>query len=84
MKSRVYTQHAYMRPLGVVIYVAYLVCLPKLSYTYSAVAMVLGIDDDNGPKLYKCDPAGHFFSYKATSVGMKEQEAINFGKENEN
>ncbi|KAJ4831682.1 hypothetical protein Tsubulata_042312 [Turnera subulata] len=58
-KSQVYTQHAYMRPLGV-------------------VAMVLGIDDEFGPKLYKCDPAGHFFGHKATSAGLKEQEAINF------
>ncbi|ESR66061.1 hypothetical protein CICLE_v10010323mg [Citrus x clementina] len=47
-KSQVYTQHAYMRPLGV------------------------------GPQLYKCDPAGHFFGHKATSAGLKEQEAINF------
>ncbi|KAI5585146.1 hypothetical protein BDE02_06G126100 [Populus trichocarpa] len=58
-KSQVYTQHAYMRPLGV-------------------VAMVLGIDEENGPQLYKCDPAGHFFGHKATSAGLKEQEAINF------
>ncbi|KVH97938.1 Proteasome, alpha-subunit, N-terminal domain-containing protein [Cynara cardunculus var. scolymus] len=58
-KSQVYTQHAYMRPLGV-------------------VAMVLGIDDENGPRLFKCDPAGHFFGHKATSAGLKEQEAINF------
>lgn len=28
------------------------------------VAMVLGIDDEFGPKLYKCDPAGHFFGHK--------------------
>ncbi|KAF2304124.1 hypothetical protein GH714_027434 [Hevea brasiliensis] len=58
-KSQVYTQHAYMRPLGV-------------------VAMVLGIDEENGPQLYKCDPAGHFYGHKATSAGLKEQEAINF------
>nr|GLL27810.1 proteasome subunit alpha type-6-like [Ipomoea trifida] len=58
-KSQVYTQHAYMRPLGV-------------------VAMVLGIDDEKGPQLFKCDPAGHFFGHKATSAGSKEQEAINF------
>ncbi|KAJ6369319.1 hypothetical protein OIU78_001646 [Salix suchowensis] len=58
-KSQVYTQHAYMRPLGV-------------------VAMILGIDEENGPQLYKCDPAGHFYGHKATSAGLKEQEAINF------
>ncbi|CAK9149468.1 unnamed protein product [Ilex paraguariensis] len=58
-KSQVYTQHAYMRPLGV-------------------VAMVLGIDDEKGPQLFKCDPAGHFFGHKATSAGSKDQEAINF------
>ncbi|KAI3982466.1 hypothetical protein MKX01_006597 [Papaver californicum] len=58
-KSQVYTQHAYMRPLGV-------------------AAMVLGIDEETGPQLFKCDPAGHFYGHKATSAGLKEQEAINF------
>lgn len=27
-------------------------------------AMILGIDDENGPQLFKCDPAGHFFGHK--------------------
>ncbi|KAK8934329.1 Proteasome subunit alpha type-6 [Platanthera zijinensis] len=58
-KAQIYTQHAYMRPLGV-------------------AAMILGIDEEKGPKLFKCDPAGHFFGHKATSAGLKEQEAINF------
>ena len=26
--------------------------------------MILGIDDENGPQLFKCDPAGHFFGHK--------------------
>eukprot|EP00249_Psilotum_nudum_P027366 c34944_g1_i1 orf=317-1057(-) len=58
-KSQVYTQHAYMRPLGV-------------------AAMIIGIDEELGPQLFKCDPAGHYVGYKATSAGLKEQEVVNF------
>ena len=32
--------------------------------SYSAAAMLIGIDDEQGPQLYKCDPAGHYFGYK--------------------
>ncbi|KAI3734033.1 hypothetical protein L6452_13493 [Arctium lappa] len=27
-------------------------------------AMVLGSDDENGPRLFKCDPADQFFGHK--------------------
>ena len=30
------------------------------------------------PQLFRCDPAGHFVGFKATSAGQKEQEANNF------
>lgn len=60
--SQVYTQHANMRPLG--------------------IAMILiGIDvegEKKTPQLYRCDPAGYYVGYKATSAGQKEQEANNF------
>ncbi|GLI64979.1 hypothetical protein VaNZ11_008403 [Volvox africanus] len=58
-KAQVYTQHAYMRPLGV-------------------VSMLIGIDEERGPQLFKVDPAGYYVGYKATAVGVKETEAHNF------
>jgi hypothetical protein len=50
----VYTQHAYMRPLGVSV-------------------ILLAIDEERGPLLYKTDPAGYFVGYKAVAAGQKEQ-----------
>ncbi|KAJ0947945.1 putative proteasome endopeptidase complex [Helianthus annuus] len=32
------------------------------------MAMILGIDDENGPRLFKCDPAGHFFGHKVCEI----------------
>jgi len=58
-QAQVYTQHAYMRPLGV-------------------SAILLAIDEERGPLLYKTDPAGYFVGYKAVAAGQKEQEAVNF------
>ncbi|KAF2070223.1 hypothetical protein CYY_008457 [Polysphondylium violaceum] len=43
------------------------------------VSMILiGIDDELGPQLFKVDPAGVYSGYKATGAGEKEQEATNF------
>lgn len=41
------------------------------------VTMFIGMDDELGPQLYRCDPAGHFVSFKACAAGQKEQEANN-------
>eukprot|EP00871_Galdieria_phlegrea_P002818 jgi/Galph1/3537/GphlegSOOS_G2218.1 len=57
--NQVYTQHAYMRPLGVSL-------------------IFMGMDDEKGPQLYKCDPAGYYIGYRACSAGAKEQEALNY------
>ncbi|KAL3475056.1 nucleophile aminohydrolase [Aspergillus californicus] len=56
--NQVYTQRAYMRPLGVAI-------------------TLVSVDQETGPSLYKCDPAGYYAGYKATATGPKQQEAIN-------
>ena len=56
---QVYTQHAYMRPLAVMV-------------------ILIAVDEDRGPSLFKCAPAGYFVGYSATSAGAKEVEAVNF------
>jgi len=60
--AQVYTQHANMRPLGIAM-------------------IIVGIDvegEEMHPQLFRCDPAGYYVGYKATSAGQKEQEANNF------
>ena len=45
---------------------------------YAVETMFAGIDEEDGPLLYKIDPAGHFYGYRACAAGVREQEAINF------
>jgi 20S proteasome subunit alpha 1 len=40
--------------------------------------ILIGWDDENGPQLFKADPAGYFCGYKATAAGVKHLEAGNF------
>merc|ERR1719409_2421840 len=43
--------------------------------------IMIGIDDEGEnklPQLFRCDPAGYYVGYKATSAGQKEQEANNW------
>jgi 20S proteasome subunit alpha 1 len=44
---------------------------------YGVMAMFVSIDPEDGPQLFRCDPAGHYVGYKACSAGQKEQEANN-------
>ena len=44
---------------------------------YGVSMMLIGIDDEFGPQLFKCDPAGYYIGYKACAAGVKDQEANN-------
>ncbi|CAG8652274.1 7639_t:CDS:2, partial [Paraglomus occultum] len=39
--------------------------------------ILIGYDDERGPQLFKCDPAGYYVGCKATAAGAKKQEALN-------
>ncbi|KAI8978112.1 nucleophile aminohydrolase [Pilobolus umbonatus] len=44
---------------------------------YGVSMILIGQDDELGPQLYKCDPAGYYVGYKATAAGAKQQESLN-------
>ncbi|GMH83547.1 hypothetical protein TL16_g09633, partial [Triparma laevis f. inornata] len=44
----------------------------------AATAILISVDDEKGPQLFKVDPAGHYLPFFATSAGVKEQEAVNY------
>lgn len=56
---------------------------------YAVETIIVSIDEEKGPMLYKVDPAGHFFGYRvslelvcadhqAVSSGVKEQEVVDY------
>lgn len=39
---------------------------------------MISMDPDNGPQVYRCDPAGYYSGFKACSAGVKQLEANSF------
>jgi len=44
----------------------------------AVMPILIGIDEERGPQLFKVDPAGYYVGYKATGAGAKDQEAVNW------
>ena len=40
--------------------------------------IVIGVDEESSPQVFKCDPAGYFCGFKATATGTKQTEATSF------
>ncbi|EHB05850.1 Proteasome subunit alpha type-6 [Heterocephalus glaber] len=40
--------------------------------------ILIGIEEEQGPQVYKCDPAGYDCGFKATSPGVKQTESTSF------
>jgi len=44
----------------------------------ACMSLLVGVDDEAGPQIFKLDCAGHILPYKAAAIGPKEQESMNY------
>ncbi|KAI6126967.1 20S proteasome subunit [Pisolithus sp. B1] len=49
----------------------------------TAATILTGIDPDHRLQCFKCDPAGYFVGFRATSVGQMQQEVMNHPEKND-
>lgn len=45
---------------------------------YGVSMLLVGIDSERGPQIFKIDPAGYYVGFRATASGVKQTEATNF------
>jgi 20S proteasome subunit alpha 1 len=44
----------------------------------ACISLIISVDDEDGPSVFKVDCAGHYLPFFAAAAGPKEQEAVNF------
>jgi 20S proteasome subunit alpha 1 len=44
----------------------------------ACISLIISVDDEEGPSIFKVDCAGHYLPFFAAAAGPKEQEAVNF------
>jgi 20S proteasome subunit alpha 1 len=44
----------------------------------ACISLIISVDEEDGPSIFKVDCAGHYLPFFATAIGTKEQEAVNF------
>ncbi|KAA8492128.1 Proteasome subunit alpha type-6 [Porphyridium purpureum] len=49
---------------------------------FGVALLVIGMDEETGPQLFKCDPAGYYVGYRACAAGQKDQEVANYFEKN--
>ncbi|GAC95111.1 20S proteasome subunit [Pseudozyma hubeiensis SY62] len=45
---------------------------------YGVSMILVGVDGERGPQIFKIDPAGYYVGFRATAAGVKQTEATNF------
>lgn len=45
---------------------------------YGVSMMLVGVDAERGPQIFKVDPAGYYVGFRAAASGVKQTEATNF------
>lgn len=80
--NQVYTQRAAMRPLGICGCTRIrLTCIAGIDASANSNArsalILIGIDEERGPQIFKLDPAGYYVGFRATATGQKQQESMN-------
>jgi len=70
--NQVSTQRAGSRPLGI----GTSTRLSRIADSRPAMILI-GIDSERGPQVFKLDPAGYYVGFRATSAGTKQTECNN-------